>query len=390
MQMALIANKQVALDNLALRQVLLWAILIFLMLSLVQTARGSLLAAETHHGWVIGDWLINYQGGFVRRGLIGEGIFRLSAVLGINPDRLVILVHIMCYTVFFGFAFLLLRQQKVLWRYFPLIISPAIFLFQIYDPQGGYRKEILFIAVLAFLVWAAKSLSEQTFVRWFYAVLLAYPAFVLSHEVLIIWLPILLIVYTGTVPFTRKRLLILGTLCALSVLALMASLVFRGEPNTAAAIAFSLRGAGYMNLNAAIAALAASPAQGLEMTKSFIAKGDYWVNYPQTLVLASLAFIPVRTRLVALFTPKSAALFLVSLVGTALVMTVAADWGRFLYVLVISLFLLSFLTEEKPAPFNPAPGLFLLIMISLFAYASLWHFPHSDKANPYNSGFFAP
>ena len=30
--------------------------------------------------WQYGEWLINYQNGFVRRGLIGEGIYLISKI----------------------------------------------------------------------------------------------------------------------------------------------------------------------------------------------------------------------------------------------------------------------------------------------------------------------
>jgi len=36
------------------------------------------------HPWQTGDWLINYQSGFVRRGLIGELFFMLSRLTGLN------------------------------------------------------------------------------------------------------------------------------------------------------------------------------------------------------------------------------------------------------------------------------------------------------------------
>ena len=35
--------------------------------------------------WTIGEWLINYQGGFIRRGLLGEGIYILCNVIKISP-----------------------------------------------------------------------------------------------------------------------------------------------------------------------------------------------------------------------------------------------------------------------------------------------------------------
>ena len=39
--------------------------------------------------WQYADWLINYQGGFIRRGLIGELLFKIHNYLSINLDILV-------------------------------------------------------------------------------------------------------------------------------------------------------------------------------------------------------------------------------------------------------------------------------------------------------------
>ena len=38
-----------------------------------------------HEGFNVGDWLINYEGGFVRRGLIGEILYVLAKGTGISP-----------------------------------------------------------------------------------------------------------------------------------------------------------------------------------------------------------------------------------------------------------------------------------------------------------------
>ena len=37
--------------------------------------------------WQYGEWLINYQNGFVRRGLIGEGIYLISLILNMTSLR---------------------------------------------------------------------------------------------------------------------------------------------------------------------------------------------------------------------------------------------------------------------------------------------------------------
>ena len=41
--------------------------------------------------WQYSDWLINYQGGFIRRGLIGEILFQIYSNLDINLDILVLI-----------------------------------------------------------------------------------------------------------------------------------------------------------------------------------------------------------------------------------------------------------------------------------------------------------
>ena len=37
------------------------------------------------NSWTVGEWLISYEGGFIRRGLPGQIIFYLSSNLDINP-----------------------------------------------------------------------------------------------------------------------------------------------------------------------------------------------------------------------------------------------------------------------------------------------------------------
>ena len=44
---------------------------------------------EEYSDWQYADWLINYQGGFIRRGLIGELLFQTHYFLSINLDILV-------------------------------------------------------------------------------------------------------------------------------------------------------------------------------------------------------------------------------------------------------------------------------------------------------------
>lgn len=365
------------------RRILLGVVLAYLTVVFLLTVRNGLEAVQLRHGWMIGDWLINYQGGFVRRGLLGEGIFQVAALVDVNPDKIVLTLQTLCYAGYFGFSFLLLRMQKSLLPYLFLIFSPFLFMFQIHDVAGGFRKEIIFLVLMAFIVWMAKSRPTKIFERWFYGLLLLFPALILSHEVIAIWLPLLLIIFLTTVPLTKKRSIILMILLSMSVAAFSLTLLYRGDAQTAAMIAYSLRDAGYMNLSAAIAALARTPAEGMQFTGHYMERGEYLLYYPQAILIALLAFVPVRKRLVFVLEKRVMLLVLISLLGSVVVMITAADWGRFIYVVLVSMFLLSFLTDEKPGETALSGRAIVIAAISLLAYATLWYLPHSAFANPY-------
>ena len=50
------------------------------------------------------DWLINYQGGFTRRGLIGEILYTLYSLTNIRLDLLLYLFVMSLYITFFTFC----------------------------------------------------------------------------------------------------------------------------------------------------------------------------------------------------------------------------------------------------------------------------------------------
>ena len=54
----------------------------------------------TINAWTIGEWLINYEGGFVRRGLFGSIIYKLSYGFNINPF---LIVNIFSFLLFLSF-----------------------------------------------------------------------------------------------------------------------------------------------------------------------------------------------------------------------------------------------------------------------------------------------
>ena len=53
------------------------------------------------NGYITADWLYNYQGGFTRRGFIGEIIFNLSVIFNLNSSQILNIVFIVSSFIFF-------------------------------------------------------------------------------------------------------------------------------------------------------------------------------------------------------------------------------------------------------------------------------------------------
>ena len=90
--------------------------------------------------WTIGEWLINYQGGFVRRGLLGEVIFLISDFFSITPIYIIWIICLSSYLFLIKLSFGMVKNLVST----SFLLSPAIFLSPII---GNFlvRKDILLL-----------------------------------------------------------------------------------------------------------------------------------------------------------------------------------------------------------------------------------------------------
>ena len=77
--------------------------------------------------WEYAEWVINYQAGFVRRGLIGEILFRIYQLTSIDLDFLILAFVILI--IMFSSYFLMRSIKYVAASYINLLIffSPGFF-----------------------------------------------------------------------------------------------------------------------------------------------------------------------------------------------------------------------------------------------------------------------
>ncbi len=337
-----------------------------------------------HDPWAYGDWLINYQNGFVRRGLVGEVIYQISSHLPVNIGVIVFLLHALLYGVMFYFSYRLLKLQEKLLPYVFLIFSPFIFNFQVFDPGGGFRKEIIYLAILTLVVYWAKTEKKfsKKFNRKFFIILSIYPLAIFSHEMLFFFMPYLYVAYFYVNDVEKKniRKLILFTMP--SILAFLIVLIF-GKANAKDVynIYLSLGKVGYSISGGAIGWLDKDVIYSLNRVYVVSFLNHYYI-YFVIVLLSFVAFIPIRNKIVFLLKNKLNVFFIMISLGMSLsLFLVGTDWGRWIYIHLFSIFLITLLIKnpyvdrKKNIPlyaiFNNKKILILFVLL----YSLFWRLP---------------
>lgn len=120
-----------------------WAMVVYMCM---YQARGILehINNETSYKYFyFGDWLINYEGGFVRRGLFGQ---ILHIIYNLHPYPVADVIIVIYYLSFVAFTILLVRLlQKNGVSLFILPFSICLFFGMVTSIVGGRRDYVMFI-----------------------------------------------------------------------------------------------------------------------------------------------------------------------------------------------------------------------------------------------------
>ena len=154
-------------------------------------------------GYVLGDWLINYQdGGFKRRGLSGSFFFFLQDITGFQLNILVFLVQVIIITIFFYFFVKIIVSKSITLWYLSLLLSPLGFIayFNCVDYVG--KKEFILFAIFSYFVYQINC-STLTRKKEYIICILIFIA-TLFHEIVFFFIPyfvLLLIIYNKNINF---------------------------------------------------------------------------------------------------------------------------------------------------------------------------------------------
>jgi hypothetical protein len=310
---------------------------------------------RNRNAWALGDWLINYEGGFVRRGLPGEMVYLLARALHCSPLPLVDAVQMGLYGVLFVAVWKLVRRSSGRLWVFAFVLSPATLAFPVLDLLGGFRKEELYLAGLAgLLVLLGRENRRNSASDWHVGMYLSglLGVLALSHEAMICFAPYL---FAGLVlRFKDWRrvlragapaLLVGGALCA-------AAVTHPGTARVAGAVCDSLGMQGVGLCGGAIAALGDTTEIAREQVRQMVAALHPAGVYAGLLVLALLPWLPAavslgakvggRTRLRVIAVASA-----LSGVCSSVLFLYALDWGRWISIHAFSVFLLLVFVDQE-------------------------------------------
>jgi hypothetical protein len=348
------------------------------------------------HPWLIGDWLVNYQGGFVRRGLVGELLLRISLLTGVETSVLALASQLLCYLVFLQRAYSLSVRSSFTALNAALICSPAFILFPVLDQYGGFRKELLLFVLLSVLCY--RLADPKARVPSYLPTLtgLACVIIVMSHEMLIVFFPYLIcafIIHDKELGAAAKRAALFMVPAAIA--AVLVVVLGRGDDRIVMEICTSLK------TSAPPDCLAPKTAVG---AIAFLAKD---LNYAHSHVLAKtsastrlvyavsavLSFAPLVLKLRSQQFRESLAnnnarvwmlvCICLSLVASLPLLWIVADYGRLIYIHVTCLSLLTLMATQEhiPTPLRLRVGLRDMgVWILVVLYIASWRLLHVEAS----------
>ena len=153
--------------------------------------------------WQYGEWLINYQYGFVRRGVIGEIIYLFSKLFN-NNIQLSLFIIISAISLFYYFlSYQFIKDTKLNFIFYMIIFSPLFYLFFVVISKVGIKKEIIFYIFYLLYLFHLSSKNFSMKRNWKY--MISFPILLLNHEGTFFYLPYIIFPLLCIVKIQKKE-----------------------------------------------------------------------------------------------------------------------------------------------------------------------------------------
>ncbi len=336
------------------------------------------------------DWLINYQGGFVRRGLPGEIFYQLNKFTNIPLD-LVVFISVSLLYIFFAINFIKLAR-KIKFNFINLLVffSPLSFLYPLMEQKISGRKDIIFIFSIIFL---ATYLEKIKFKNQKYLIILLILISTFSHTGFFVYIPIFFLIFIIlNYRISFKRIFIELTIISFFSIFFFFLIFFNTsiDQNSINEICKSIKE--YLpscGKSDYIETLNWSLKYEIELVTKIWNKENYVRFYTIAFLIANLPLMLVfynsKLNKKYLFDLNPIFIFIVISLFTFPIYFIGADYGRYMHLAYLSLLICyfkaistKFLIVEKKNFYNTRKSFIFLI---IFLYGFTWTIPHCCNNN---------
>ena len=138
----------------------------------------------------ISEWMINYQGGFTKRGVIGEICFQVAQFFNIKLRFVIFLFQSIIYSVYIVMIYKYLKNININYLILFVIFSPIFIIYPVAEIEVLARKELfIFIGFLLFLNFSSSRYKDNVSLLYNFIVL---PILCLIWEPVIFFFPFFL------------------------------------------------------------------------------------------------------------------------------------------------------------------------------------------------------
>ena len=315
-----------------------------------------------------GDWIIDYSGGFMRRGFTGELVWWIAGDRSIVNVTLAISLSVLA--VLFGLVLYLFLRSPRTPAWAMLVLSPAFLLFPYLNPAGGLHKELLALVALALF---GVGFRVRRLVAYAIPGIVLYALAVASHETACFLLPAFLFLLAREwqrVTGNRRALVtIAAVLTALTAIGLFISLAFPGGASERDAICAHVAQSGITCDATTFRYLLEDLPTAMRLVRELFP--GYWSFVP-ILAVSLVPLFAVR------FLPRFVGFTLLFAVSMAPIFLTGQDYGRWIWIAISTLSIVALSISDDAeldavnVPLYGAAAFCLSWGFTHFAFGSLW------------------
>ena len=134
--------------------------------------------------YVFSDWLINYEGGFIRRGLLGQVIYEILIFTKFKIENIIFFFQITAYLSYFILMIRCIKNLKLNFFWILLIFSTISLLYPISELEALGRKDIY--VLLLFLCFSF--INYKSFSILIFSFILIFTISTLIHEITLFYI----------------------------------------------------------------------------------------------------------------------------------------------------------------------------------------------------------